>query len=75
LLTLIRIRIQIFLRSYKLDLGELFDIFQAQHDLKNIGGVTVKFKSGVHSERASCEKSRFWCRLLVAQPVGDAVAI
>jgi hypothetical protein len=28
-------------------LGELFDIFQAQHDLKNIGGVTAKFKSGV----------------------------
>ena len=30
-----------------LDLGELFDIFQAQHDMKNTGGVTVKFKSGV----------------------------
>ena len=29
----------------------------------------------VHSERASCEKSRFLCRLLAAQPAGDAVAI
>ena len=27
----------------------------------------------VHSERASCEKSRFLCRLLAAQPAGDAV--
>jgi hypothetical protein len=42
-LTLIRIRIRIFLGSEKLDLGELFDIFLAQHDWKNIGGVTVKF--------------------------------
>jgi hypothetical protein len=47
LLTLIRIRIRIFLGSENLDLGELFDIFQAQHDLKNIGSVTVIFKSGV----------------------------
>jgi hypothetical protein len=46
-LALIRIRIRIFLGSQNLDLGELFDIFQAQHDLKNIDGVTVKFKSGV----------------------------
>jgi hypothetical protein len=47
LIFLIRIRIRIFLGSEKLNLGELFDIFQAQHDWKNIGGVTVKFKSGV----------------------------
>ena len=47
LLTLIRIRIRIFLGSYKLDIGRLFDKFQAQHDLKNTGGVTAKFKSGV----------------------------
>jgi hypothetical protein len=45
LLTLIRIRIRIFFGSQKLDLGDLFDTFQAQHDWKNIGGVTVKFKS------------------------------
>ena len=29
----------------------------------------------VHSERASCEKSRFWCRLLAVQTHSDAVAI
>jgi hypothetical protein len=29
----------------------------------------------VHSDRASCEKSRFLCRLLAAQPVGGAVMI
>jgi hypothetical protein len=45
-LTLIRIRIRIFLGSQKLDLGDLFGIVHAQHNWKNIGGITAKFKSG-----------------------------
>ena len=32
---------------FELDLGELFDIFQGEHDWRQVGGVTVKFKSGV----------------------------
>jgi hypothetical protein len=33
--------------SQKFDLGDLFDQFQGEHDWRKIGGVTVKFKSGV----------------------------